>query len=122
MSFEVTIKKENDYLCIKLVGEFNAKEMRSYDPKMLAKACDHYKCDKLLIDIQKLTGEIGTLEKFEMGLGMATYLGSQIKVVVLGTEDQISDNFTQIVAVNRGANVDVFSDKREAVQRLHEEY
>ena len=118
MPFDVSIKKENDYILVKVAGEYDTKEMRSYDPKMLANACDHFKCNKLLIDIQELTGKVSILENFDLGKGMATYLGLQKRVVILGTKEQSKDDFIQTVAVNRGADVKIFSNKREAIQAL----
>ena len=86
-------------------------------------AIDHcllHQKTKVLIDVSNVTGSIPFLDRFKYAEYLADYRADHamkkiIRVAVIGQEPIVhKDKFGETVAVNRGANVRVFTNMSEA--------
>jgi hypothetical protein len=73
-------------------------------------------CRHVLVDIRGVIGEGSTLARFEMGATAARLL-PPLRVGIVWREET-TDRFAETVAVNRGANLRVFSSEPEALEWL----
>jgi hypothetical protein len=124
--FETAITVEEDILFINATGTYsltNAKNLfkLSIDNALL------YTKRKILIDITAITGSIPFLDRFEFSEFLSQYKAKYSlkkigKIAVAGQEPIVDKGrFGENVAVNRGANVRVFTDIKEALIWLKEE-
>jgi hypothetical protein len=82
-------------------------------------ACIDRKLDLLLVDITDLTDyRPTTFERHEIGIYGATLSRILSKVAILGSREQLGDQFAATVARNRGLAIQVFADRDEAVRWL----
>lgn len=118
MTYRLDILRRGDYLHIKFTGPFSLAAAKSSVDAMFD-ACAAEDCSKVLFDCRAMTGEISTMNRFEIaqyGSMSLTHVG---KIAMLGREDQIlPDKFFENVAVNRGQNLKVFSDEDKAFEWL----
>jgi len=119
MSHNVEITKSEEYLQITFSGPFSPTAARDSVDTMVT-ACAREGCSKVLFDCRPMTGDMSVSDRFETGTYGAAKIPVQIKIAMLGREDQISpDNFFETVARNRGVNVTVFSDIDAALEWLN---
>jgi hypothetical protein len=112
------IKKEN-YLYLTLSGKL-IFDRTILEDQTLPQAIKEYNCLKIIIDIRELDIFIGSfLDKYAIGeyFGYLTQPPQKIKTAILAKDDFI-DDFISLVAKNRGAFFEAFSDKEKAVNWL----
>jgi len=82
-------------------------------------ACKDHGVDLLLVDISTLEGFHPTpTQRYEMG-NLGSQLGRGLtRVAILGTPEQIEEQFGTLVARNRGLDIQAFTDHSEALRWL----
>ena len=122
--FDTVVTVEEDILFINATGIYsltNAKDLfkLSIDSALL------YSKSKILIDVTGVSGTIPFLDRFEFSEFLSQYKARhdlKRKIAVAGQEPIVDKGrFGENVAVNRGANVRVFTDMKEALIWLKNE-
>jgi len=104
----LNIRVLSDYILREKEGAFQA----------IAGAIKEYSAKAVLVDFRASTGPYTFMDKFELGEMAGRHLRS-VPVAVIATEDQVDpDRIGKVVARNRGANVEVFTDLVEAQEWL----
>lgn len=85
--------------------------------KEVAETCRAMNCTKVLIDIRRMSGKVGTMDRFQIGVAGAEAFRGLAKVAVLYRREEINQ-FAENVSVNRGANVKGFSNLDKALKWL----
>jgi hypothetical protein len=82
-------------------------------------ACGEHGMSLLFVDITSLTGfHPNAAQRFEMG-SIAAKRGNRLdRIAILGTPEQVEQQFGTLVARNRGLNVQAFTDRDEALRWL----
>jgi hypothetical protein len=121
MSINTDIQLKNDYIHFKINGVFSGLDI---DTKILdifhkvVEYAEKYNCFRVLLDATELDYEIGVDEEYKIGEFIANiYRKNLIRIACLRTSDK-KDDFTEIVAYNRGASFKFFYDENEAVNWL----
>ncbi len=118
MEIEYHVTKEKEYLLIELTGEYSLSDFITAIEHIASEAHkEGY--NKVLCDINKVqySGPINTMDRFKMGEHVASVLGYKIKVAGVGPKEQIN-GFAELVASNRGGNLNIFTDKELALKWL----
>lgn len=113
---EVKYKYFKDYLEITISGEFTKDIPEKVNPEFIMKECKKREINKVLMNGFYVTGNISTLERFNIAKVYAkSFSGSNIKFSMVANTEIINPNsFFETVASNRGVNVRVFTDLDEA--------
>lgn len=118
MSHQIEITKAEGYLQLTFSGPFSPAGAKDSIDAMVS-ACAREGCPKVLFDCRPMTGDLTVSDRFETGTYVASKIPGQVKIAMLGREDQISDDdFFETVARNRGVNIIVFSDSDAALEWL----
>ena len=113
------IQKEA-YVRFDYTGEFSQAAGKQCVDAMV-EACSRLKLSRALLDCRKMTGEIQILESFRVAQYGGKMRGFLSKTALVGRQDQmLSDNFVENVAVNRGVNLKIFTDIKEAINWLEQ--
>jgi hypothetical protein len=87
--------------------------------EQLAARCRLANLNRLLVDVTRARMPLSTLDKFEMGRRAVTFGRHGIQVAVVATPDQIDPHrFGELVAINRGVNIRLFTETRAAEEWL----
>ena len=118
MSHHLEIVKAKGYLHITFSGPFSpAAAMESVDAMVAACASEDH--GKVLFDCRPMTGDLNMVAQFDVAEYGAATIPRDIKIAMLGREDQISpDRFFQTIARSHGVMVTVFSEINDAIQWL----
>lgn len=82
----------------------------------LVEACERLGRDRILVDCTEVSPARNEMDRFHTGKAIAATLGSRFKMaVVLGFP---TSRFTEDVAVNRGARMQLFQDREAALTWL----
>ncbi|MFI5237230.1 MAG: hypothetical protein ACHQLA_04770 [Ignavibacteriales bacterium] len=116
--------KEN-YLSVTVSGHFSLSDAKKMYTDALETLLDK-KLSKLFFDVCKVQGKVSFIDRFYLGEFAAfeslNYMGKgllRIAVSMYGEEPIIDpERFGEIVARNRGLNIKVTTDKKEAFQFL----
>jgi hypothetical protein len=83
-------------------------------------ACLQSGVTRLLVDARKLHHvPLETVDRFDLGSGLAAFWDRSITLVLVGRADQIDrDRFAMFVAANRGMRVSVHEGEAEALSQL----
>jgi hypothetical protein len=109
--------KENDHLKMTLSGEYDFEDFVIYLKIIYAK-CENEGNYKMLLDalgVERI--DIPTIERYYMGIEAAEQLNYKVKLAVVWHKEYVT-YLGETVAVNRGANVGVFSSNDSAVKWL----
>lgn len=80
--------------------------------------CEEHQINKVVIDCSKVLNIFNTeMERYFISEEIVKHLGYRIKLAIIGKKDQIN-YFGENVAVNRGANMKVFSNSDIALEWL----
>jgi len=110
-TYREDFRLEDGILYVRLSGKF-PNDLLNEAPNLfqpLIDACSTYKCDKALIDATDLEVNLSTMEVFRAGDDTGSLARLHILVAILAREDMINYLF-EVVAINRGANVRVFTN------------
>jgi hypothetical protein len=118
MDIDINYYEKENYLYFKFRGKLIFDEKNLEDPT-LPKAIQKYNCSKILLDITDLDAPMKTVDRYEIGEYFAHLSQSptNVKTAVLKPTSHTED-FTEIVAQNRGALFEFFIDKKEAIDWL----
>ena len=117
MGIETEIENKIDYIHFKLKGEFPGVQILNGFDK-LVESSKEFNIKKILLDIRDFDYNLSYLESFNIGEYIAkTYNKYFLKVACLRNLNK-KDNFTETVAVNRGAFFRFFNDENKAIDWL----
>ena len=120
MSVTVSIKKEDDYLIVEYSGKYEG-DINSLKMDEVKKICQQHKISHVLVDASKCKLNVTSVDKYRLGKSIADmFIAPQrIKIASLVSPDEY-DVFVTLVATNRGASYDIFTDKNKALEWLFE--
>lgn len=117
--------EKDNYLSVNVSGYFSLSDSK----KMFTEALDmlvRKKLFKLYFNVYKVNGKIKTMDRYDLGEYAATEAINfllkglpRLSVTFYGVEPIIDpERFGEIVTKNRGLNIKVTTDKKEALQFL----
>jgi hypothetical protein len=115
MGLFVTATVEPGYLAFEITGDFVVEELKAL-AGTLADDVKNREYERVLVDTSKVSMISQEIDRFELGEYIASLARGKKLAVVDPTEfgNQLFEN----TAVNRGARMKVFADKKTAVQWL----
>ena len=121
MSYELSFKKEPDYLYVQVTGIRTVENFIAMGMDFLTVA-DKHGYSKVLLDMREMTGELNTLDSYKLGTKDLSELWHTIgrpKVSVIDLEaNRERFEFMENVAVNKGVNLSIFTDVDKAMEWL----
>ena len=118
MSVQLQMEQMSGYLAARFIGAGVPGEA-SEQFESIAEHCKRAKSDKLLIDITGYDVKASVLDRFLFGERLLAFARHRIKVAFFSKAEQLDPRkFGAIVAQNRGASVDVFTDFQAAEEWL----
>jgi len=118
MSFQLQMVQMSGYLAARFIGVGVPGEASSQF-ESIAEHCKRTKNDKLLIDTTECDVEISFIDRFLFGERLLVFARHRIKVVFFSRPEQLDPRkFGALVAQNRGASVDAFTDFQAAEEWL----
>jgi len=121
MSYDLTIEKKDDVLWSTATGTRSLETVLAMSKDILA-ACTEKKVAKVLIDVRKLEGRLGTIEAYEIVNRHFPKIQDRSVIthcaIVDLKEFEHSYRFFEDVAVNRGFTLRIFSEPDEALEWL----
>jgi len=118
MPEEVKIEVIDGVVHVLLSGTFNlSNAMKSFN--LVLQRARKENVNKIIADTRKMSTDVSTLARFEIGNYMAEQDTSGIKIVFIANDDVIwSDRFLETVLLNRGVNVKVVTEMEEGLNWL----
>ena len=109
----------------RISGQFEAESAMAIQERIFAQARQASQ-RAILIEVRELRGAPEVMQRYKLALSIAEEshrltraLGTKVRVAFLGDDPVIApDHFGEDVAVNRGANMRVFTDEAEALEWL----
>ena len=102
MSNNLSITQCEGYLHIEFTGEFSV-EAAKQSVDAIVDASIKANCTKILFDCRRMTGDLSTMDRFDVAQYGSSKIEHFIKIAMLGREDQIlPDKFFENVAVTVG--------------------
>ena len=120
MSYALNIRKEPDHLCIEAIGNRTPDSLVAV-ANACAAACKEHGYARFLLDVQRMTGELSTLDSYEVAAKQLPPLarGLGLRAAILDAEENIHRlQFFENVSVNMGINLRVFSNSNSALTWL----
>ena len=112
----IGIKKDN-YIYFELSGSFNYSYLENLFSK-IRMDCNNSDLNNAVIDCRSVTNMFKSdIERFYIGKTIATELGMTIKLAAIIGKEKFN-KFGEISALNRGANMKLFSEKEAALDWL----
>ncbi|MCP4608990.1 MAG: hypothetical protein GY845_09800 [Planctomycetes bacterium] len=120
MSYELSVKKENNYLYVQVTGVRILETLMDMAAEALS-LCVGYRYSRALIDIRAMSGALDPLDSYDFGSDYLPNLVStgQIKVAVIDLEE--NRNRFQLIRHNariKGLDIHIVSDVNEAKRWL----
>jgi hypothetical protein len=122
MSYQLKLKKEPAYLFVQVTGIRTLETVLAAGKEVIL-ACDEQGYNRVLVDVQEMTGELTTFEVYDLGTGDLKEFRrpGQLKMAILDLEENRSRfRFFETVFHNRGYNLRIFSNMDEAIKWLRE--
>lgn len=105
--------RKPEFLAMSISGIYDYWDFIKY-PKIIYKKCVSEQIFKVLVDVVPVTyAEIPTIELFFLGETLAEILRDRVKMALIW-DGQQQENFLEIVATNRAANLRVFEKVKPA--------
>ena len=117
--FGITTTVEEDFVRIVVTGNYSLLKANHLFSHSIENALLHRRA-KILIDVTNIAGNIPFFDRFEYATFLARYKREHAstkvsRIAVVGHEPIVDKNkFGETVAINRGANVRVFTDMDNA--------
>lgn len=109
MPQSIKIEPQDDYLLVKMSGSFDSTKAKQFLSEIL-KAAEGHSLFKALVDVREVKGSIPTMARFKLGEFMGKIGAGAVQTAILELPGQVDDErFFETVAINRGANVKVFT-------------
>ena len=119
----VNISVEVSHILVMVDGVYDQSDAMDNFRKAFD-AARKVKIPRLLMDARKVVGEISTMERFEIGVLLSELVNRQAdgpftRIAIIGNELIVDPHrFVEIVAVNRGVQLKVTTDPKEALEWL----
>lgn len=124
MDYQLELVEKNDFVVAVLGGVRTPETLMAAAAKTTA-YCREHGYSLLVIDLRKMSGELDTLETFEIaGHSIPTQTDARdlVRSAILDLTENIERiRFFETVAVNRGFNVKIFDDENKAFEWLRKE-
>src|SRR5262245_5840833 len=118
MSFQLQIVQMPGYRAARYIGVGVPGEA-SWQYESIAEHYKRTKNDKLLIDTTECDVEISFIDRFLFGERLLVFARHRIKVAFFSRPEQLDPRkFGALVAQNRGASVDAFTEFQDAEEWL----
>ena len=117
MDYKLKYRKKTDYLHVEASGTRTPETLLSA-AKDVVVACEKHGYNKVLADAQKMTGTLGTANRFYLVEdGFKKLRGpKRLKISIVDIEDNRSRfEFFETVARNRGFNLRIFANADKAI-------
>ena len=127
LHFGITISLEEDCVCVVANGDYSLLKANHLFRHAIENALLHDRI-KILIDVSNITGNIPFFDRFEYSAFLAKFqrehaspkMTRMTRIAVVGHKPIVDKKkFGETVAVNRGANVEVFTDMDNAYAWLN---
>lgn len=106
-----------DYLLVRVVGVYRSGAPSIPSPDEVAAQARVYGRWRVLIDLTALDGNIPSIDRFTLGETAGRVWRRKLKVAIAARPGTVT-RFFENVAVNAGANVQVFEDYAAALEWL----
>ena len=116
---EIEILQQDGFLEVRFLGPFSVERFGK-QVEQAVQACKDRNLTLLLLDYTPLTGIPTTLDRYQISVHGADAARNLHKLAGYATPEQMGEKFGALVARNRGLNVDVFTDRDEAIRWLLE--
>jgi hypothetical protein len=117
MKSEYSFEKKDNYLVMKISGEYSIEDFMSF-VEIIKNRCEKENINRVLVDTQNFTyTNVPTMDRFYIGENIAKFFGSKIKLAVVWPEEHIN-KFAENVAVNRGGRLFVTHSVNDAEEWL----
>jgi hypothetical protein len=114
----VEIHDHKDFLLVVYGGAFSLQAAKRAVDGMI-QACAEYDRSLALFDCNRMTGKLSIWDRFQTMVYGQKIKGRVDKLALVGRPDMLlPDRFAETVAVNRGINLKVFTDREKAVEWL----
>jgi hypothetical protein len=126
VSFDVETIEGNNFMTLIASGNYSLAKAIDLC-KLSIDTCLLYNKKKILVDINRVTGNVLFFDRFQFAEALAQYkaehgLSKVSKIALVGKEPLIDKNrFGETVAVNRGVNIKVFTDLNAALTWIKED-
>jgi len=118
MPEEVKIEVIDGVVHVLLLGTFNLSNAMEFFNQVLRQARKE-NVNKIIVDTHKMSTDVSTLARFELGNYMAEQDTSGIRIVIIANDDIAwSDRVLETVLLNRGVNVKVVTELEEGLNWL----
>lgn len=115
MNLEVINK--GDYLHFKLIGVFDVSATKRVI-RLIKDSYNETHIDLALIDFSSLDVlDVSDTDRYYLGKEVALQLSSVVKLASLAPSSVVN-HFSETVAINRGANLRIFTELNEAIEWL----
>ena len=119
MGIETTAEKKENYIHFTLKGDFPGMEILNGFDKII-EVSNKFKIKNVLLDIREFNYDLTDFERYSIGEYISKNYGKNlIKIACLRKRNKKED-FTSIVAKNRGASFNFFNDEIKAINWLKE--
>ena len=116
MSFEVVTTVEPEYVKISVIGEYSFERLFEFI-ECVRSISQETSRTRVMIDCQRMSGNMTEAERFQGGQKIAEVFGSRIRAALLMPEGQVT-KLGELAAVNRGAKFFVTSSADEVMPWL----
>ncbi len=126
MGLDYKIELQSGYLLMTCEGHFEPSLIGEFTDRVI-EACKNYQPSQFLVDYRHVEGEMSTLDRYNLGVIAAKkYLDEKLagkisncRFAFVGNHPLVDPKkFGETVAVNRGLNVKVFTEIKEALAWL----
>lgn len=123
MAVQADIQVKNHTLEVRLSGEFDGKIPDEARFGRLARTCKERHLEKLLVNVEGLTGQLGTIARLQLGMEFAqAFRDSGIRIAVIGNDAVMeARRFFELVVQGKADLIYVCRDVQEARAWLHRE-
>jgi hypothetical protein len=119
MNEKLRITDKGRFLCFEYTDAFSVPKAKECIDVMV-QACSARGCHSAMLDCRPMSGEMTTLDRFEVASYAQILRDAGIRVAMIARKDQINGpvSFTETVARNRGIDMFIFEDYQTASEWL----
>jgi len=110
--FATEVTDSDGYVRVTVLGQVSRAKLGARGATILGSSA-RIQLARVLVDRSAVTGDVPTLNKFEIGLRAAADLTGRISLAILA-HSATTDPFLETVTRNRGADVRPFTDGAQA--------
>jgi hypothetical protein len=115
MKSHYLFEKENNHLYIKVTGEYDFNDFKTYLKIIYAK-CEQEDIFNMIMNALNVEGiDIPTLERYYLGVEAAQELKYKVKLAVVWHKEY-TNYLAETVAVNRGGRIKIFDNVESATE------